>query len=58
MLVLARRKDEFIQIGDNIRIMIVRASGVVRVGVEAPPEMQIVRGELQAPAEEPELEAV
>ena len=51
MLVLSRKVGERILIGDNIAVTIVRvAQGSVRVGVEAPEEMQIVREELKAPA--------
>ena len=47
MLVLSRKAGEKILIGDNISVTIVRiAPGVVRVGVEAPPETPIVREEL------------
>ena len=47
MLVLSRRKDEVIQIGDDIRIMIVRIGpNSVRVGIEAPRELNVVREEL------------
>ena len=48
MLVLSRKVGERILIGDNITVTIVRvAQGVVRVGVEAPPEMPILREELR-----------
>jgi carbon storage regulator len=48
MLVLSRRVGEKILIGENVAVTIVRiAPGVVRVGVEAPPEMPIVREELK-----------
>jgi carbon storage regulator len=47
MLVLSRRQDDKITIGDNIVITIVRiAPNQVRVGIEAPPEVNIVRNEL------------
>ena len=48
MLVLSRKAGEKILIGDNISVTIVRiAPGVVRVGVEAPSELSIVREELK-----------
>jgi len=48
MLVLSRKVGERILIGDNIAVTIVRISqGVVRVGIEAPPETPIVREELK-----------
>jgi carbon storage regulator len=47
MLVLSRKVGERISIGDQICITIVRVQGqTVRVGVEAPPNMAIVRDEL------------
>ena len=48
MLVLGRKKSEVILIGDDIRVTILRISGaVVRVGVEAPKGLDIVREELK-----------
>lgn len=48
MLVLARKVGERILIGDNIAVTVVRmGSGVVRLGVEAPHEMPVVREELK-----------
>jgi carbon storage regulator len=47
MLVLSRKAGEKILIGDNIAVTVVRvAQGVVRLGVEAPKELPIVREEL------------
>jgi len=47
MLVLSRRESETIKIGDAIRITLVRVSGDrVRVGIEAPADLLILRGEL------------
>lgn len=47
MLVLSRRKEEVIRIGDDIRIMIVRIGpNSVRVGIEAPRNLNVVREEL------------
>lgn len=44
MLVLSRKAGERILIGDNIAITIVRISaGSVRVGIEAPLDLPIVR---------------
>ena len=53
MLVLSRKPGERILIGENISVTVVRiAPGVVRIGIEAPESMNIVREELkeQAPA--------
>ena len=47
MLVLSRKAGERIQIGDDIFLTIVRIGpSNVRIGVEAPRDLQIVRGEL------------
>ncbi|HEV3005952.1 MAG TPA: carbon storage regulator [Pirellulales bacterium] len=47
MLVLSRKVNEQIQIGDAITITVVRLSpNSVRIGVDAPPHLMIVRDEL------------
>lgn len=47
MLVLTRRINERIMIGDDIVITIVNMNcGVVRLGIEAPKDVDIMRGEL------------
>ncbi len=48
MLVLSRKPGERIMIGDDIAITIVRIGpNAVRIGIEAPRDMNIVREELQ-----------
>jgi carbon storage regulator len=48
MLVLSRKVGERILIGDQIAVTVVRlAQGTVRLGVEAPSEMAIVREEIK-----------
>jgi carbon storage regulator len=48
MLVLSRREDERIVIDDRIVITVVRIQGhTVRLGIEAPKEVSIVRAELE-----------
>ena len=47
MLVLTRKDNQRILIGDAIVVTIVRIQGgVVRIGIEAPPEVLIAREEL------------
>lgn len=47
MLVLSRKIDEEIKIGDNITLKVVRVQGgSVRLGIEAPNNIQITRGEI------------
>ena len=47
MLVLSRKVGEKILIGDQIAVTVVRvAQGTVRIGVEAPKHLPIVREEL------------
>ncbi len=48
MLVLSRKVGERILIGDNIAVTVVRITGGgVRLGIEAPAEMPVVREELK-----------
>ena len=48
MLVLSRKVGERILIGDNISVTVVRITGGgVRLGVEAPPDMAVIRQELR-----------
>ncbi len=47
MLVLSRKKDEKIIIGDNISIMVVDIQGdKVRLGIEAPRDVSVHREEV------------
>jgi carbon storage regulator len=47
MLVLARKRSEMIQIGDNIIIKVIdTGSRWVKIGIEAPDEVRVVRAEL------------
>lgn len=57
MLVLSRKTDELIKIGDHILLRVLGVKGsVVRLGIEAPSDIPILRGELLAfdPAIHPE----
>ncbi len=47
MLVLTRKRQEQIRIGENITLTILRIKGnTVRVGIEAPRDVRVIRGEL------------
>ena len=47
MLVLSRKESEKIKLGDDIVLTIVRVSGDrVRLGIDAPPDLLILREEL------------
>jgi carbon storage regulator len=48
MLVLSRRERERIKLGDSIVVTVVRVAGdKVRLGIEAPPEVIVLRDELK-----------
>lgn len=48
MLILSRRETERVRLGDSIVVTIVRVSGdKVRLGIEAPPDVLVLRDELQ-----------
>jgi len=47
MLVLSRKQDQSIVIGDNVKIQVLKISGnTVRIGIQAPNDVKILRGEL------------
>lgn len=51
MLVLSRRTEEAVVIGDDVRIKVLAIEGgVVRLGIAAPDEVRIMRSELLTPA--------
>ena len=57
MLVLTRKVGERILIGDQVVITVVKLGhGGVRIGVDAPPEMAVVREELAIELERAEQE--
>ncbi len=48
MLILSRRESESIHLGDDIVLTIVRVSGEkVRIGIQAPPHIKVLRNELE-----------
>ncbi|MGC3968329.1 MAG: carbon storage regulator [Pirellulales bacterium] len=62
MLVLSRKVEQQIQIGEGIVITILQVKGnQVRIGIEAPREVRVIRGELEPKNEkqaEPSAERV
>lgn len=47
MLVLSRKESERIKLGDSIVLTVVRVSGdKVRIGIQAPPDLLVLREEL------------
>ena len=53
MLVLSRKVSESIMIGDDIKVTILKVAGnVVRVGIDAPKDVQILRQELHKDQDE------
>ncbi len=56
MLVLTRKRDEIIRIGNDIVIRVIRTGPTsVKIGVAAPNDVRVVRGEL-APLPECEID--
>jgi len=59
MLVLSRKVNEKIRIGDNIEITVVSITGdQVRLGIEASKEIKILRSEVYAEIQRQNTEAV
>ena len=57
MLVLSRKKNESIVINNNITVVVVEIRGdKVRLGVEAPAEVPVHRGEIEAAIKRTEAE--
>ncbi len=53
MLVLSRKQWDSIVIDGNIKVTVVEVKGnVVRLGIEAPKEVSILRSELREPSPE------
>lgn len=48
MLVLSRKQNERIRVGDSVVVTVVRVSGdKVRIGIQAPPNVRVLRDELE-----------
>lgn len=59
MLVLSRKDNETIKIGNEIEIKIIEVKGdTVRIGIEAPKNVDILRGELVKSISETNAEAI
>ncbi|AFM42735.1 carbon storage regulator CsrA [Desulfosporosinus acidiphilus SJ4] len=59
MLVLTRKLNETIKIGDDIEITVVAISGdTVRIGIEAPREVRVLRSEVYGEIQRQNREAV
>ena len=59
MLVLARKLNESIVIGDNIIVKVVSIdNGVVKLGIDAPKEVSIIRDELIQEVKEQNIAAL
>ncbi|MCM3636853.1 carbon storage regulator CsrA [Sporosarcina luteola] len=59
MLVLSRKTNETIKIGDNVEIRILEVKGdTIRIGIEAPKNIDILRGELVQSITETNTEAL
>ncbi|GKV56695.1 carbon storage regulator [Sporosarcina sp. NCCP-2222] len=59
MLVLSRKANETIKIGDEIEIRIIEVKGdTIRIGIEAPKNIDILRGELVQSISETNTEAI
>lgn len=55
MLVLSRKQEEQIRIGDQIVVTVLRIKGnTVKIGIDAPRAVRVVRTELPLNAEAPE----
>lgn len=47
MLILTRKRNDSIRIGDNIVVRVMHTSkGCVKIGIDAPDSVRIIRGEL------------
>lgn len=59
MLILTRKKDEAIRIGEDIRIVLVQVKGgQVRIGIECPPHVRVLREELYEAVRQENLHAL
>lgn len=58
MLILSRKSDEAILLGDEIRIKVVSIEkGIVKLGIDAPSHISILREELKVAVEDANVKA-
>jgi carbon storage regulator len=58
MLILSRKTEEEIRLGENITVKVLAIhNGQVKLGIEAPRDVRVVRGELYAEIQQANLEA-
>jgi len=59
MLVLSRKKGQSLNIGDNIRIVLLEVAGdTARIGIDAPPEVAVYRSEIYLAIRRENMEAI
>jgi len=59
MLILTRKKDEAIRVGEDIRIVLVQIKGgQVRLGIECPSHIRVLREELYEAVRQENMNAV
>ncbi len=59
MLILTRKKDEAIRVGEDIRIVLVQIKGgQVRIGIECPSTVRVLREELYEAVRQENVNAV
>lgn len=59
MLILTRKIDEAIRLGEDIRIVLVQIKGgQVRLGIECPPHVRVLREELYEAVRQENLKAL
>ena len=59
MLILTRKKDEAIRLGEDIRIVLVQVKGgQVRIGIECPSHVRVLREELYEAVRQENLNAL
>ncbi len=59
MLILTRKKDEAIRLGEDIRIVLVQIKGgQVRIGIECPSTLRVLREELYEAVKQENLNAL